>query len=142
MIAYIGVHIQVNESIQLIEGEMKKACVVLDDDKVREREIPVLLTILFNDIASGMLCFITMSLINLQILIVFVGDFNVSDQQVVIPIEQTWACIEVGAIDDMIIESEESLTIIFTTQNSNDYVSGNTTVVISDNDGKIKHLML
>ena len=46
------------------------------------------------------------------------------------------------AIDDMIIESEESLTIIFTTQNSNDYVSGNTTVVISDNDGKIKHLML
>ena len=136
MIAYIGVHIQVNESIQLIEGEMKKACVVLDDDKVREREIPVLLTILFNDIASGMLCFITMSLINLKILIiVFVGDFNVSNQQAVIPIEQTWACLKVEAIDDMIIESEESLTIVFTAKNSNDYVDENTTVVISDNDG-------
>ena len=118
---------------------MKETCVILDDEKVREREIDVSLTIMPKNISSGRFYFITMTIIHIFIVFLLVDDFNVSNQQVVIPIGWTLACLAVAAIDDMIVESEELLTLVFTTENSNDFVNKNTTVVvISDNDGNTK----
>ena len=40
------------------------------------------------------------------------------------------------AVDDEIIENDETFTLVVEATNPNDIVEGNTTVVISDNDRK------
>ena len=51
-----------NDSIELSEGEMKEMCLVVDDEKVQRREVPVSLTIISNTIANGMFIFITVAI--------------------------------------------------------------------------------
>ena len=64
------------------------------------------------------------------------SDINITNELVIIPIGVSQVCFEVFAIDDAILESEESFTLVVEAMNPNDVVDGNTTVVISDNDGK------
>ena len=63
IIVYTGIHIQINESIQLIEGRMKETCLLVVDEKVREREIAVYIAIMLNSVSitSGTFIFFTMT---------------------------------------------------------------------------------
>ena len=56
----------------------------------------------------------------------------------IIPVGMSQACFQLAAIDDTIVESEETFTLVIESANSNDIVAGNATVVIIDNDGKEK----
>ena len=45
-------------------------------------------------------------------------------------------CISVQAVDDRLIEEQESITVTTNSNNTLDSVSGSTSVTIMDNDGK------
>ena len=45
-------------------------------------------------------------------------------------------CIDVQAMDDRLIEGQESITVTTDSNNTFDRVSGSTAVTITDNDGK------
>ena len=54
----------------------------------------------------------------------------------VIPPEMSEACLELVAVEDEIVENDELFTLAVDTQNSNDVVDGNVSVIVTDNDGK------
>lgn len=47
-------------------------------------------------------------------------------------------CVMIVATDDQVVEGIESFSFIVTAGNPLDIISGNTTINITDNDGKIK----
>ena len=57
-----------------------------------------------------------------------------------VPPQAARVCITLEANDDMTVEGTESFYVIVQSENSLDTVSGNTTVSVSDNDGK-SHLV-
>ena len=65
-------------------------------------------------------------------------DFNISDQLDVIHVNTSEACFQLVAIDDEVVEDDETYTLIVNALNPNDNVDANTTVIIVDNDGKQK----
>ena len=71
-------------------------------------------------------------------------DLNITNQPVVIPNGVSEACFQLVAVDDGVVESNETFTLVVEATNSNDMVEENTTVVISDNDRKniTVHIML
>ena len=69
-------------------------------------------------------------------LTIFEDDYNTSNVPAVIPVGVSQSCFQLVAIDDTRIESDEEFTLIIEAKNPNDVVSGNMTIIISDNDGK------
>ena len=57
-----------------------------------------------------------------------------------VPPQAARVCITLEANDDMTVEGTESFYVTVQSENSLDTVSGNTTVSVSDNDGK-SHLV-
>ena len=64
------------------------------------------------------------------------GDFNTSDLPVEISAGLTQACFQFEAIDDEIVESDETVSLIIDTLNPYDTMDSNSTIIISDNDGR------
>ena len=48
-------------------------------------------------------------------------------------------CLQLLAVDDEIVEDDETFVITFKTKNANDVVMGNVSVDIIDNDGAYLH---
>ena len=63
------------------------------------------------------------------------GDVNIMSSVIGIPIEESEACIQLGAVDDNIVENEEEFILAVKAINMNDVLDSNTTLFISDNDG-------
>ena len=66
------------------------------------------------------------------------NDYNISANSAVIEVGRNMVCIRVQAVDDILIENQESITITANSNNTFDRVSGSTAVTIMDNDGKLK----
>ena len=67
------------------------------------------------------------------------GDFNVTDLPLEISIGSAQACFQFEAVDDEIVESDEIVSLIIDTLNPYDIVvDGNSTIIISDNDGRYR----
>ena len=66
------------------------------------------------------------------------NDYNISADSAVIEVGRNMVCIGVQAVDDILIENQESITITANSNNTFDRVSGSTAVTIMDNDGKLK----
>ena len=66
------------------------------------------------------------------------SDYNISANSAVIEVGRNMVCIGVQAVDDMLIEGEESITVTATSNNNFDTVSGSTAVTITDNNGMLK----
>ena len=64
------------------------------------------------------------------------GEFNTSDLPFEIPARSTQACFQFEAIDDEIVESDETVSLLIETLNPFDTMDGNSTIIISDNDGR------
>ena len=64
------------------------------------------------------------------------GDYNITNQLIVIPVGMSQACFQLVAVDDTIVESEEAFIVVIEAIHSNDIVTGNATIVIVDNDSK------
>ena len=66
------------------------------------------------------------------------GDYNIVSQlqQAVLSKAASETCFQILAVDDEIVEYDEELTVVFEPTNPNDRISGNTTIIISDNDRK------
>ena len=64
------------------------------------------------------------------------GDYNISANSAVIEVGENMTCISVEAVDDRLIESQESITLTATPRNDLDSVSDSTVVTITDNDGE------
>lgn len=53
-----------------------------------------------------------------------------------IPVGVFQTCFPLEAVDDEIVEDDEIFSVVAKVINPNDMVNSNTTVIISDNDGK------
>ena len=127
--------LQINESIFISEGGTQKICVDINDHgQIRQRDILFLLSVIPHSVDTGML---PKCMLHLIIYVsVIKGDYNLTNVPAIIPVEKFQACFQVVAIDDTIVENDESFTIAIKAANSNDEAVGNTTVIIIDNDCK------
>ena len=64
------------------------------------------------------------------------SDYQLSANSTVINVGEMMSCITVTAPDDELIEAEETLIVVSMPYNLRDTVDTNTTVTITDNDGK------
>ena len=64
------------------------------------------------------------------------GDFNTSDLPVEVPVGSIQACFQFEAIDDEIVENDEAVSLIVDTLNPYDTIASDSTIIISDNDGR------
>ena len=65
------------------------------------------------------------------------NDYSISASSAVIEVGNNTECINIQAVDDILIESLESIAVITDPRNSFDGVSPNSTAVtIMDNDGE------
>ena len=62
-------------------------------------------------------------------------ELNITNQPEEIPIDETEVCFYVEAIDDEIVEDEETFYFAIETLDTRDTADGNSTVVVFDNDG-------
>ena len=64
------------------------------------------------------------------------GDLNISDLTAEIAVGSYEACIQLEAVDDMIVEAEERFILVVEARNKYDTVDGNTSqITVFDNDG-------
>ena len=131
--------LRINGSESIIEGGMQEICIVLVPADHREglvqRDIPIFISVVPQ---SGM-CAHTLDLLLFLARLnftIFEGDYNTSNVPAVIPVGVSQSCFQLVAIDDTIVESDEEFTLIVEAENLNDVISGNMTIVVSDNDGK------
>ena len=64
-----------------------------------------------------------------------VEDIAILNTSIAISPGQSEACIQLLAVDDMIVESEERFTLRVEAADPSDTVNGNVSISISDNDG-------
>ena len=65
------------------------------------------------------------------------GDVNITNPLIEIPIGDSEACVQLEAIDDIIVENEEAFVLVAMAVNMYDVLDKNVTLFISDNDGMI-----
>lgn len=65
------------------------------------------------------------------------NDVNITKSLIEIPIGDSEACVQLEAIDDIIVENEEEFVLVATAVNRYDVLDQNVTIFVSDNDGMI-----
>ena len=63
------------------------------------------------------------------------SDYQLSANSTVINVGEMMSCIPIIALDDDLIEADETLIVVSMPYNPRDTVDTNTTVTITDNDG-------
>ena len=118
------------------EGEVQNVCVTVGEE--RERDIDVVFSILpiSNTSGTSSKWYIMRTLFSDILLMLAASDLTSNIVSSVIPPEMSEACLELVAVEDEIVENDELFTLTVDTENSNDVVDGNVSVVVMDNDGK------
>ena len=118
------------------EGEVQNVCVTVGEE--RERDIDVVFSILpiSNTSGTSSKWYIMRTLFSDILLMLAASDLTSNIVSSVIPPEMSEACLELVAVEDEIVENDELFTLTVDTENSNDVIDGNVSVVVMDNDGK------
>ena len=68
-------------------------------------------------------------------------DFIIISEPTEISMGTREACLQLTATDDSVAEQDEVFTVMVQPLNPSDQVNGSTSIIITDNDGKPKHVL-